>query len=113
MGDFHQHLTVQNSYETPRQSRRESVEAMSARRSERPQKGRLVLDGKGDHEIGTCDMVIVYCIMKEMSILSGRISVPGIVAVKRENGKKDYSVLTCKWTEIRTWNNSREKGKMK
>nr|GEW10839.1 hypothetical protein [Tanacetum cinerariifolium] len=34
------HLTVQNSYGTPRESRRESVEAMSTRRSERPQKGR-------------------------------------------------------------------------
>nr|GFA14283.1 hypothetical protein [Tanacetum cinerariifolium] len=29
-----------------------------------------------------------------MSILSGRKSVPGIVAVNEENGKKDYSVLT-------------------
>nr|GFA80061.1 hypothetical protein [Tanacetum cinerariifolium] len=32
--------TVQNSYGTLRESRRESGEAMSARRSERPQKGR-------------------------------------------------------------------------
>nr|GEW41761.1 ribonuclease H-like domain-containing protein [Tanacetum cinerariifolium] len=31
---------------------------------------------------------------EEMSILSGRKSVPGIVAVNGENGKKDYSVLT-------------------
>nr|GFD54225.1 hypothetical protein [Tanacetum cinerariifolium] len=31
---------VQNSYETPGESQRESGEAMSARRSERPQKGR-------------------------------------------------------------------------
>nr|GFC05890.1 hypothetical protein [Tanacetum cinerariifolium] len=40
MGDFHQHLTVQNLYETPRESQRESMEAKSARRSERPQRGR-------------------------------------------------------------------------
>nr|GEW15472.1 zf-CCHC domain-containing protein/UBN2 domain-containing protein [Tanacetum cinerariifolium] len=32
----------------------------------------------------------------KMSILSGRKSVPGIVAVNGENGKKDYSVLTFK-----------------
>nr|GFC95467.1 hypothetical protein [Tanacetum cinerariifolium] len=40
MGDFHQHPTVRNSYGTPRESRCESGEAMSARHSERPQKGR-------------------------------------------------------------------------
>nr|GFD24899.1 hypothetical protein [Tanacetum cinerariifolium] len=39
MGDFHQHPTVQNSYGTPRESLRESGEAMSARCSERSQKG--------------------------------------------------------------------------
>nr|GEW50841.1 hypothetical protein [Tanacetum cinerariifolium] len=37
-GDFHQHLTVQNSYGTLRESLCESVEAKSTRRSERPQK---------------------------------------------------------------------------
>nr|GFD62150.1 hypothetical protein [Tanacetum cinerariifolium] len=35
-GDFHQHLTVRNWYGTPR----ESGEAIYARHSERPQKGR-------------------------------------------------------------------------
>nr|GFC76296.1 hypothetical protein [Tanacetum cinerariifolium] len=40
MGDFHQHSMVQNSYGTPRESRRESGDAMSTRRSKRPQKGR-------------------------------------------------------------------------
>nr|GFC91207.1 hypothetical protein [Tanacetum cinerariifolium] len=40
MGDFHPHQTVQNSYGTPRKSRRESGEAMPARSSEWPQKGR-------------------------------------------------------------------------
>nr|GEX18643.1 hypothetical protein [Tanacetum cinerariifolium] len=49
-----------------------------------------------DHEIGTCDMVIVYCIMKEMSILNGRKSVHRIVAVKGEMERKDYSVLILK-----------------
>nr|GEZ24102.1 reverse transcriptase domain-containing protein [Tanacetum cinerariifolium] len=44
-----------------------------------------VLDGKRDHDIGTWNMAIVYCIMREWSILSGRKSVPGIVAVNREN----------------------------
>nr|GFC59284.1 hypothetical protein [Tanacetum cinerariifolium] len=34
-----QHLTIRNSYETPRGSPRESMEAKSARRSERPQRG--------------------------------------------------------------------------
>nr|GFA56917.1 hypothetical protein [Tanacetum cinerariifolium] len=39
------HLTVRNSYGTPCESRRESVEAKSAMRSERPQRGwrRLLL----------------------------------------------------------------------
>nr|GEX60752.1 reverse transcriptase domain-containing protein [Tanacetum cinerariifolium] len=53
-----------------------------------------VLDGKRDHDIGTWNMVIVYCIMRECPYISGRKSVPGIVAVNGENGKKDYSVLT-------------------
>nr|GFD51850.1 hypothetical protein [Tanacetum cinerariifolium] len=39
-GDFHQNPTVQNWYGTPRESLRESGEAMSARRSERQPKGR-------------------------------------------------------------------------
>nr|GEV38618.1 hypothetical protein [Tanacetum cinerariifolium] len=48
-----------------------------------------VLDGKRDHEIGTCGMAIDYCILKErMSILRGRKSVPGINSNERENGKK-------------------------
>nr|GFC51314.1 hypothetical protein [Tanacetum cinerariifolium] len=34
------HLTVRSSYGTLRESQRESVEAKSLRRSERPQKGR-------------------------------------------------------------------------
>nr|GFD52889.1 hypothetical protein [Tanacetum cinerariifolium] len=39
MGDFYQHPTVRNLYETPCESQRGSVEAKSARPSERPQKG--------------------------------------------------------------------------
>nr|GEX87813.1 hypothetical protein [Tanacetum cinerariifolium] len=39
-------------------------------------------------------MVIVYCIMRECPYISGRKSVPGIVAVNGENGKENYSVLT-------------------
>nr|GEX22101.1 hypothetical protein [Tanacetum cinerariifolium] len=42
-----------------------------------------------DHEIGTCGMAIIYCIMNEgMSILRGRKSVPGINGRERRNGKK-------------------------
>nr|GEX01050.1 hypothetical protein [Tanacetum cinerariifolium] len=41
----HQHPTVQNSYGTPRESQSESGEAMPARRSKRPQKGRRRKDG--------------------------------------------------------------------
>nr|GEX56505.1 hypothetical protein [Tanacetum cinerariifolium] len=44
-----------------------------------------VLDDNGNHSI--------YCIMRECPYISGRKSVPGIIAVNWENGKKDYSVL--------------------
>nr|GEV32361.1 retrovirus-related Pol polyprotein from transposon TNT 1-94 [Tanacetum cinerariifolium] len=40
-----------------------------------------------NHDIGTWNIVIVYCIMRECPYLSGRKSVPGIVAVNWENGK--------------------------
>nr|GFA32161.1 hypothetical protein [Tanacetum cinerariifolium] len=46
-----------------------------------------VLGWEGDHDIGTWNMAIVYCIMKECPYISGRKSVPAIVAVNWENGK--------------------------
>nr|GEW71868.1 hypothetical protein [Tanacetum cinerariifolium] len=75
-------------YGTLRGSRRESEEAKSARRSERPQKGRhrdniAVLDDKG-----------IIAVLDGMSIISGRKSVPGMYSRKREKWKKDYSVFT-------------------
>nr|GFC57475.1 hypothetical protein [Tanacetum cinerariifolium] len=51
-----------------------------------------VLDGKGI--IAVLDGKGIIAVLDGMSTLSGRKSVPGIVAVNWENGKKDYPVLT-------------------
>nr|GFB76456.1 hypothetical protein [Tanacetum cinerariifolium] len=94
MEDFHQNPTVQNRYRTPRESLRESREAMSARRSERPPQAWrwdsiAVLDGIWIMKKEPMAWQTDYGIMKEgMSILRGRKSVPGISSSERENGKK-------------------------
>nr|GEW67782.1 hypothetical protein [Tanacetum cinerariifolium] len=81
-------LTVQNWYGTPRESLRESGEAMSARRSERQPKGRcrfIRISRETVNEKERMAWQTDYCIMQEgMSILRGQKSVPGMNSSKRE-----------------------------